>query len=294
MILDAPIPPDGIGLADAFQRVCVVRLPEWPVIQAELEAASEALREAMAGRTVAAAAEWRPMGRLERQKRRHLQRDKWQQLQKLRENAQNRLFDAKCHADRIFREALAAREIRALIRNPATGEVAEITNSNEWKIDAAGLGLPASELYEPGFSVNHVSEWRRPNQEGRRVLLVNPMPEQPGPPSHFGDGVRCPVFLPLEDFERWLLAHAAGEPGAKSFTPYPDPNVLRLSKKPALALEQMKKIWPNGSPDHLSAKSIADRLNKIPKVGSKLDGRGKQINSFNEDDVKWALGRKKR
>lgn len=250
MISDAPLPPDAIGLADAFQRVCIARISEWPAIQTELEAASEALREAMASRSAVAAAEWRPMRQEEQEERERRKEIEWEEIQRLRENAQERLFDAKTRADRILREALAARDIRALIRNPATGEVAEITNSNEWQIDAAGLGRPASELYEPGFSVNHVSEWRRPNQDGRRVLLVNPMPEQPGPPSHFGDGVRCPVFLRRLQFEEWLTVASW------------DKVVMTATTSTTRYLVQaILTEWPNGRiPSILPVDEVCERI----------------------------------
>jgi hypothetical protein len=176
MISTAPIPSDAIGLADAFQRVCIVRIPDWPEIQADLQAGSEALIEAIAGRT----------DELMTKSRRQCDR------------AQKRAFYAKRDADVILREALEAGDIRAQIRNPQTGEVAEVTYRNEWKID-----LPGAD-YDPGFSDNLVCEWRRPNQEGKRVLVDSPLPEQPGPPSHFGDGARCPVFFQRAVFEEWL------------------------------------------------------------------------------------------
>jgi hypothetical protein len=254
VISTAPIPSDAIGLADAFQRVCIVRIPDWPEIQAAMQTASDALKEAVANRTD----------------------DLMTESRRQRDRAQKRAFYAKRDADLILREALGTGDIRAQIRNPQTGEVAEVSYRNEWTVD-----LPGAD-YDPGFSDNLVSEWRRPNPEGKRVLVEDPLPEQPGPPSHFGDGIRCPIFFQRASFEEWLTVEC-----------WDCVNLRAKTSMQKWLVEALLTVWPNGKvPANLSTAEVSMRIDPHFRSISKR-ATGKANTPPTASTVNRQIGREK-
>jgi hypothetical protein len=85
-----------------------------------------------------------------------------------------------------FRTALAAGELRAMIRDPATGELLKLSQSG-W--DRAANGFPG------GFDED----------------FVEPVDAfQPGPPAVI-DGYLRPVFFNDDDFKNWLRIVSGGD-----------------------------------------------------------------------------------
>jgi hypothetical protein len=188
----APMPADAIGLAEAFERVCETRIPDWHEIQTEKETASQKLIEAATGDHYDGALT---------------------EVRRLRARSAKREFYAKRDADRILREALANRTVIAKIEDPRTGEPRPINDVSRWR-------LPENSEHEPGFRSDYVEPWD----------INKPMPEQPGPPTCFADPETLHrVFLRRTEFEDWLTATEWDQIVAETEVTTPKQKHMRLA-----------------------------------------------------------------
>jgi hypothetical protein len=199
----APIPMGTLGLRAAFELVCERRVPDWREILAE----KETCLSAMASRNVGAARVTR-LDALDVLETADCQFSPEQMAvikigQRLERTAE-REDAAKKHADRILREALADGAIVAMILNPADGEHYPVGSAERWLI-------PSGLEYEPGFRTDHVADYC--NAEG--VMKPGPLPEQPGPPTCFDDGLPRRVFFDRERFAAWAGAVTSAKRGPK-------------------------------------------------------------------------------
>jgi hypothetical protein len=160
---DDPIPEGHIRLSQAFDLYYEAVTPNWHELDAAVDAANPPEGQS-------SAAHFRGL-----------------------DIARRAAFDARDaardEADKKFRAALAAGELRAMIRDPDKGELLELSQSG-W--DKAANGFPGGfdeDFVEPGDAF------------------------QPGPAAVI-DGYLRPVFFSLEDFKNWLHS-AAGDDGIR-------------------------------------------------------------------------------
>jgi hypothetical protein len=152
---DDPVPLDHLRLSEAFDLYYQTVTPNWRELDAAIDAATPSPDK-----------EKVPDGALV-----------------LAFNARDAARDA---ADMKFRAAIAAGELRAMIRNPATGELLKLSHSG-W--DRPANGFPG------GFDEDFV--------EPGDVF-------QPGPTAVI-DGYLRPVFFNDDDFKNWLRAVSGGD-----------------------------------------------------------------------------------
>ncbi len=152
---DDPIPLGHIRLSEAFDLYYQTVTPNWQELDAAIDAATPS-------------------------------RDK----KKITDGALVLAFNARDAArdvaDMKFRKALAAGELWAMIRDPATGELLKLSQSG-W--DRAANGFPGGfdeDFVEPGDAF------------------------QPGPPAVI-DGYLRPVFFNDDDFKNWLRVVSGGD-----------------------------------------------------------------------------------
>jgi len=150
---DDPIPERHIRLSQAFDLYYEAVTPNWRELDAAIDAANP------------------PEGQISTAALR--------ELDITRRAAFNARDTARGAAEMKFRKALTAGELRALIRDPGTGEPLRLSQ-NGW--DREPNGLPGGfdeDFVEPGDAF------------------------QPGPPAVI-DGYLRPVFFNLQDFKNWL------------------------------------------------------------------------------------------
>jgi hypothetical protein len=280
--LNAWIPDSAIGIADAFEILCERCNPEWNDIQAEKQIADDEFASknvVYLKRSPDEALDETQDGDFSTQQKEVLSIAERRNAISKREN------EAKNRASRILRQALAVGKLAARIADSdAEHGSRQIRKKLEKWIVPSEADNPDN--LDLGFRDNFVEEW----QPGSLI------PEQPGPRCCSANGTLQPVFVFETDFNAWLFNEGynrEGPPG-DAFTAYPQ--LPDLTEKPLAALEIMKLIWRPGSPNNLSAKSIANRVSAEYQARGrqfqKTDGRGKPIHKFTEDDIKRALDRK--
>jgi hypothetical protein len=171
-----------------------------------------------------------------------------------------RLHWRKVEADRLLREALAGRMLVAYIRNPISNEKEDVGYYEEWLIS------PLDE-YEPGF----------------RDDYVRPMPEQPGPPTNFDDGLLRRVFIKRTELEDWLTATQWDQIVAETEVTTPKQKHMRLA---------LLDEWPSGRVPRLSIPEIVGRITESYR--SRMKRAGITDGPPTDSTVRRLIGREKK